>query len=76
VNRILGEIPILGPILVGGKGEGIVAVVYGINGPLSDPRVSVNPLSVLTPGFLRGIFGIKGGDGDSTPRAMPGRVNG
>jgi hypothetical protein len=76
VNRILGEIPILGPILVGGKGEGIVAVVYGIDGRLSDPQVSVNPLSVLTPGFLRGIFGIKGGDGDSTPRAMPGRVNG
>ncbi len=76
VNRILGEIPILGPILVGGKGEGIVAVVYGIDGPLSDPQVSVNPLSVLTPGFLRGIFGIKGDDGDSTPRAMPGRVNG
>ncbi|MDX1575341.1 MAG: AsmA-like C-terminal domain-containing protein [Kiloniellales bacterium] len=76
VNRILGEIPILGPILVGGKGEGIVAVVYGIDGPLGDPQVSVNPLSVLTPGFLRGIFGIKGGEGDSTPRAMPGRVNG
>jgi hypothetical protein len=76
VNRILGEIPILGPLLVGGEGEGILAVVYGIDGRLSDPQVSVNPLSVLAPGFLRGIFGIKGGDGDSAPRAMPGRING
>jgi hypothetical protein len=76
VNRILGEIPILGPILVGGKGEGIVAIIYGIDGRLSDPQVSVNPLSVLTPGFLRGVFGIKGGNGESTPRAMPGRPNG
>ena len=76
VNRIIGEIPILGPILVGGKGEGIVAVVYGIDGRLSDPQVSVNPLSVLTPGFLRGIFGLKGGNGESTPRAVPGRTNG
>ena len=76
VNRIIGEIPVLGPILVGGKGEGIVAVVYGIDGRLSDPQVSVNPLSVLTPGFLRGIFGLKGGNGESTPRAVPGRTNG
>lgn len=76
VNRILGEIPILGPLLVGGEGEGLLAVVYGIDGRLSDPQVSVNPLSVLAPGFLRGIFGIKGGDGDSAPRAVPGRING
>jgi hypothetical protein len=76
VNRILGEIPILGPLLIGGEGEGFVAIVYGIDGRLSDPQVSVNPLSVLTPGFLRGVFGIKGGNGESTPRATPGRPNG
>ncbi len=76
VNRLLGEIPILGRLLVGGEGEGLVAVVYGIDGRLSDPQVSVNPLSVLTPGFLRGIFGIRGSNGESTPRAMPGRPNG
>ena len=61
---------------LGGEGEGFVAVVYGIDGRLSDPQVSVNPLSVLTPGFLRGIFGIKGGNGDSRPRAVPGRTKG
>lgn len=75
VNRILGEIPLLGSLLVGGEGEGLVAVVYGIDGRLSDPQVSVNPLSVLTPGFLRGVFGVKGGNGE-TPRATPGRPNG
>jgi len=76
VNRILGEIPLLGWLLVGGEGEGFVAVVYGIDGELSDPQVSVNPLSVLTPGFLRGIFGLKGGDGDERPTAVPGRYKG
>jgi hypothetical protein len=76
VNRLLGEIPVLGRLLIGGEGEGFLAVVYGIDGRLSDPQVSVNPLSVLTPGFLRGIFGIKGGNGESAPRAMPGRTNG
>ena len=76
VNRILGEIPLLGRLLVGGEGEGFVAVVYGIDGQLSDPQVSVNPLSVLTPGFLRGVFELKGGEGDEAPSALPGRRNG
>jgi Protein of unknown function/AsmA-like C-terminal region len=76
VNRIIGEIPLLGSLLVGGEGEGFVAVVYGIDGKLSDPQVSVNPLSVLTPGFLRGVFELKGGEGDEMPSALPGRHNG
>jgi len=76
VNRIIGEIPLLGPLLVGGEGEGFLAVVYEIDGKLSDPEVSVNPLSVLTPGFLRGIFGIGGGEDDEKPRATPGRYKG
>jgi hypothetical protein len=25
---------------------------------MDDPQVSVNPLAALTPGFLRGLFGI------------------
>jgi hypothetical protein len=29
-----------------------------MRGPLADPSVAVNPLAALTPGFLRGIFGI------------------
>jgi hypothetical protein len=58
VNRILGEIPLLGRVLTGGEGEGVVAVTYKVSGPVSDPKVSVNPLSVLTPGFLRGVFNL------------------
>ncbi len=76
VNRILGEIPLLGWLLVGGEGEGFVAVVYGIDGKLSDPQVSVNPLSVLTPGFLRGVFGLKRDENDERPTAIPGRHKG
>jgi hypothetical protein len=29
-----------------------------LKGKLDDPEVVVNPLSALTPGFLRGVFGI------------------
>ncbi len=68
VNRILGSIPLLGSLLTGGEGEGFIAVVYEITGPTDAPKVTVNPLSALTPGFLRGIFT----EGTDTPaEAIP-----
>ncbi len=74
VNRVLGYIPLLGPLLIGGEGEGVLAVTYSIDGRISEPEVSVNPLSVLTPGFLRGLFGLAGegevGE-DSKPATFP-----
>lgn len=63
VNNILGAIPLLGDMLTGGNGGGVFAVAYTITGDLSNPKVSVNPASLLTPGFLRNIF--FGGDDDS-----------
>lgn len=56
-NSILGKIPVLGSLLMGGKGQGLFAINYAVTGPLDEPDISVNPLSMLTPGFLRGIFG-------------------
>ena len=55
---MFGKIPLIGEILVGGKGEGIFAVNYKIEGPRDNPSVSVNPLSALTPGFLRKFFDV------------------
>ena len=64
----------LGPLLVGGEGEGILAVVYTVEGSPKDPQVKVNPLSVLAPGFLRGLFSGEGilEDDDEPPQALPG----
>ena len=31
-------------------------MTYSMKGPLVDPTLTVNPLSVLTPGILRRIF--------------------
>ncbi|MES1157322.1 MAG: AsmA-like C-terminal region-containing protein [Alphaproteobacteria bacterium] len=56
VNSMLGAIPLLGDLLVSRKGEGVVGITYSINGPVTEPRVGVNPLSALTPGILRRIF--------------------
>lgn len=63
LNSILGKIPIIGSI-AGGE-EGLIAFNYSVNGTYAEPDVGVNPLSGLTPGFLRGIFG--GGESDSKP---------
>lgn len=54
LNSALRNVPIVGDILTGGSG--IIAAVFTMRGSTKDPEVSVNPLSVLTPGFLRGIF--------------------
>lgn len=58
LNSVLGNIPLLGRLLTGGDGSGVFAATYRMTGKLDDPDVSVNPLATLTPGFLRGLFGI------------------
>lgn len=57
-NSVLGKIPLLGKILTGGEGEGIIAANYSMKGDGDDPSVMVNPLSLLTPGFLRNLFDV------------------
>ncbi len=54
VNTVLSGIPIIGDIL-GGEG-GLVALTFEVKGAFDRPDISVNPLSILTPGFLRGIW--------------------
>lgn len=59
LNSVLGKIPVLGWLVTGGdKGGGVIAFNYSMKGPTSDPSVVVNPLSALTPGFLRKLFDI------------------
>ena len=56
VNGVFEKIPILGRVLGGRNGEGLIGVNYALAGSKVDPRVSVNPVSGLTPGVLREIF--------------------
>ena len=57
-NQLLGKIPLLGQLFSPEKGGGVFAARYAVRGRLADPKVSVNPLSALTPGFLRNVFGL------------------
>ncbi len=56
VTGALDAVPVLGALLSGGRGEGILAMTFRVAGGLDAPRFSVNPLSVLAPGFLRRVF--------------------
>ena len=56
INSVLGAIPLVGNVLVSKQGEGIVGVTYEASGSLDEPKISVNPLSMLTPGIFRRIF--------------------
>lgn len=56
VNSILGRTPLIGDIFVNREGEGLLALAYTIDGPATEPRVTVNPLSALAPGVLRRMF--------------------
>ena len=56
LNAMLGATPIIGDLLVGRKGEGVLALSYSVNGARTAPNVVVNPLSALTPGILRQLF--------------------
>jgi hypothetical protein len=55
LNKIVDNIPLLGKML-GGDGNGAIAANYKIEGNIADPSISVNPLSILLPGFIRKII--------------------
>ena len=55
INGTLSKIPLIGQLLAGGQ-DGIFVAAYTVSGPTSRPEVTVNPLTMLTPGIIRGIF--------------------
>jgi hypothetical protein len=71
VNRILGAIPLLGQLLTGGEGQGLFAFTYAVKGPIGDPHITVNPLAVLAPGFLRTLFFLGQTPGEPVPVPPP-----
>jgi len=56
VNRIFGEIPLIGQILGNGRDGGLIGITYRLSGKFGDPKLQVNPISAIAPGFLRELF--------------------
>lgn len=58
VNNLFSQIPVFGAFLGGKSNEGLLAITFNITGEASSPSLTINPLSVIAPGFLRSIFGV------------------
>lgn len=70
LNSVIGRIPLIGKLIVGEPGSGLLAATYSVKGPLNDPALSVNPLTVLTPGFLRYLLSAAPDDDDDANPTM------
>jgi hypothetical protein len=57
-NQLLGDLPLVGKLFSPEKGGGVFAARYSLRGSLDNPKIGLNPLSALTPGFLREGFGL------------------
>ncbi len=56
LNNLLSNVPLLGPILTGGKNAGLFAITYTLEGPFGDLKSNASMMSALTPGALRDLF--------------------
>lgn len=71
LNSLIGNIPLIGPLITGGPGGGIFAINYAVEGPVAKPTVSTNPLSALAPGILRNLFGAGSGEDATAEQPAP-----
>jgi hypothetical protein len=67
LNNALANVPLVGPIITGGRSEGLFAVRYHITGRVSAPTLEVNPLTAIAPGFLRRLIDFRRGSGVEPP---------
>ena len=63
LNTLIGKIPLIGKLLAGKDGT-VFAANYSITGTSSNPSVSLNPLSVLSPNSLKDAVAKVFGEGD------------
>ncbi|KFB09901.1 DUF3971 domain-containing protein [Nitratireductor basaltis] len=56
LNRIFGELPVIGQILGNGRDRGLIGITYKLSGKASDPELFINPISAIAPGIFRQIF--------------------
>ena len=56
LNRLFAELPLVGVILGNGRDRGLLGITFRLQGSFAEPRLSVNPLSLIAPGVFRQIF--------------------
>ncbi len=56
LNRIFGEIPLIGQLLGNGRDRGLIGITFRLAGKSGEPQLQINPLSVIAPGIFRSVF--------------------
>lgn len=56
VNRIFGQLPIIGQILGNGRDGGLIGITFRLAGNAKKPDLQINPISAIAPGIFRSIF--------------------
>ncbi len=56
LNRLFGELPLIGAILGNGRDRGLLGITFKLEGQFEKPKLTVNPLSLIAPGIFRQIF--------------------
>lgn len=56
LSAIVQDIPLIGALLTGGRGEGILGLTFAARGPIDNPQVIANPASIVAPGIFRRMF--------------------
>ncbi|SIR00387.1 AsmA-like C-terminal region [Rhizobium sp. RU35A] len=56
LNRLFAELPIVGAILGNGRDRGLLGITFKLTGPFAQPKLAINPLSIIAPGVFRQIF--------------------
>ena len=54
--KIVGELPLIGVLLGNGRDRGLLGITFKLNGPFNQPKLTINPLSIIAPGVFRSIF--------------------
>lgn len=56
LNRLFGELPLIGVLLGNGRDRGLLGITFKLTGQFTQPQLTINPLSIIAPGVFRSIF--------------------
>lgn len=56
LNRLFGELPVIGILLGNGRDRGLLGITFKLTGAADQPKLVINPLSIIAPGVFRQIF--------------------
>lgn len=56
LNRLFGELPVIGLILGNGRDRGLLGITFKLTGSTARPNLVINPLSIIAPGVFRQVF--------------------